>query len=360
MHLYDIFRPLLGCVGPELSHNITLTALASGLGPRLKVAPDPSLAIQLWGRDFINPLGLAAGFDKNARVIGPVLDMGFGFTEIGTVTPKAQPGNPKPRIFRLKEDKAVINRLGFNNLGVDGAEANLMRWREKQNQGPNPGLVGINIGKNKDATDGAADYGFCAGKLGGYADYLVINVSSPNTPGLRALQSAAALEEILGAVGDALADAELAGGKGIPVLVKISPDLGDGDLADIVAMACGGQMDGLVISNTTLDRPKSLQSAHRPQQGGLSGKPLFEPSTQLLGAVWRETEGKIPLIGVGGIASAEDAYAKIRAGASLISLYTGLVYQGPKLVEEILTGLVARLTRDGYGRIQDAVGADNL
>jgi dihydroorotate dehydrogenase len=351
MNLYGLARPLLYLVSPETAHNLSLAALAAGLGPRFRGSEDPALAVTLWGKRFVNPLGLAAGFDKNASVIGPMLDLGFGFVEVGTITPRPQPGNPKPRLFRLDEDHGVINRLGFNSEGAAAAAARLEKWR----RGGRPGIVGVNIGKNKESRDAAADYGAGARRLGAYADYLVMNVSSPNTPGLRDLQAVAELEQLLDAVGAGLSGLH----RPPPVLVKIAPDLSDEALSDITALAAAGRMDGLMISNTTTDRPEDLKSRDRDEAGGLSGRPLFVPSTRVLSDCWRATGGKVPLVGIGGVGSAEDAYAKIRAGASLVALYSCLVFEGPALVPRIVTGLGPLMRSDGFTTISAAVGADH-
>lgn len=352
MSPYALARPLLDLLPPETAHDATLAALALGFGPRARRAPDPALAVTAWGLSFANPLGLAAGFDKDARVIGPVLDMGFGFVEVGTVTPRPQPGNPKPRVFRLAEDGAAINRLGFNSRGAEAAAERLGAWRA----GGRMGIVGVNIGKNKETSDAAADYREGARRLGAYADYLVINISSPNTPGLRDLQAAKDLEGLLAAVGDGLAD--LPGGAP-PVLVKIAPDMADETLADIAALAVAGRMDGLVVSNTTVARPEGLRSRFKDEAGGLSGRPLMAPSTRVLAECRRATGGKVPMIGVGGVAGPEDAYAKIRAGASLVALYTALALEGPGLIPRILDGLGPLMRADGFANIAEAVGAEH-
>jgi dihydroorotate dehydrogenase len=351
VNLFPLLRPLLYRVSPEAAHDLTLWGLAMGLGPRFDLAPDPALRVTLFGLDFANPLGLAAGYDKNGRVIGPMLDLGFGFVEVGTITPRPQPGNPKPRLFRLDEDGAVINRLGFNSRGAEAAARNLAAWRARGR----PGIVGVNIGKNKESTGAAADYGEGARRLGVFADYLAINISSPNTPGLRDLQAVEELKTLLAAVRAGLG----ALAKPPPVLVKIAPDLAEESLADIAALALAGGMDGLIVSNTTIHRPPSLMAQDRAEAGGLSGRPLFGPSTRVLAEVWRETEGRVPLIGVGGIGSAADAYAKIRAGASLVQLYSSLVFEGPALVPAILRGLSLLMRGDGFSRIEEAIGADH-
>ncbi len=353
MNLFAIARPFMYRLPPECAHNLSLAALRLGLGPKYPPPADNELLrITVWGREFPNPLGLAAGYDKNASVIGPMLDFGFGFVEVGTITPKPQPGNPKPRLFRLDEDHGVINRLGFNSKGAEAAAQNLAAWRAAGR----PGLVGVNIGKNKESVDAAGDYATAAGRLGAYADYLVINVSSPNTPGLRDLQAVAELQALIDAVGEALGELE---GPPPPVLVKISPDLADETLADITALAAARRMDGLIIANTTIARPDALRARDRDEPGGLSGRPLFTPSTRVLAECWRATDGKVPLIGVGGIASAEDAYAKIHAGASLVALYSCLVFDGPALVPRILSGLGPMLRADGFATLSEAVGADH-
>lgn len=354
--LVDRFRlagPLFRVLDPETAHRLTLWGLRHGLAPATQVPTDPILRLRVWDRDFANPIGLAAGFDKDAVAVGPALALGFGFVEVGTITPRPQAGNPRPRIFRLAEDAAVINRIGFAGAGMVAAAAQLGRWRAAGGRG----LVGINVGKNRDSTDAATDYAAAAVVLAPYADYLAINVSSPNTPGLRALQGRRELEHIVKRVAGALADS--APGRPPPILVKIAPDLADADLADIAAVALGGTIGGLIVGNTTLARPDSLRGAHRRQAGGLSGRPLFARAAAMLADVYRLTGGAVPIIGVGGIASAADAYAMVRAGASLIQLYTALVFQGPALVPELAAGLAALLRRDGFSSLAAAVGADH-
>ncbi len=352
---YRLVKPLLGALSPERAHGLVIRALKLGLLPERREADDSLLAVRLWNKDFANPIGLAAGFDKQAEVIQPMLGQGFGFVEIGSVTPKPQPGNLKPRLFRLTEDEGVINRLGFNSAGMEEVARNLAAFRNRPDR--RPGIVGVNLGKNKDSTDAAADYVAGAVKLAPYADYLVVNVSSPNTPGLRALQDKSELAHILVKVKAALAQ----GGEEarLPLLVKIAPDLSETDLADIAEMALAGLADGLIVSNTTIARPPELRSRWKGEAGGLSGKPLFASSTRVLAEIYRLTHGHVPLIGVGGISSAEDAYDKIRAGASLVQLYSALVYHGPQLVGELRRGLVALLRRDGFAGVAEAVGADH-
>lgn len=351
MNSYLILGPLLRLLNPERAHNLTLWLMARGFAPRVHGESDPLLSVDLWGRSFSNPIGLAAGFDKNAAVVGPALGLGFGFVEIGSVTPRPQPGNPKPRIFRLVEDRGVINRLGFNNLGIEAAAQYLRKWRAA----PLPGLVGVNLGKNKDTAEAVSDYLAGAEALGGFADYLVINVSSPNTPGLRALQGREEVDRLISAVQTSLKEnfAE----KAPPLVLKVAPDLTEEDARDIAAVALERNLDGLTVSNTTITRPESLTALDRAETGGLSGRPLFNLSTRVLGDFYRLTEGRIPLIGVGGVSSGADAYAKIRAGASLVQLYSALVYEGPQLVERIKRDLAQLLRRDGFEKLSDAVGA---
>jgi len=350
--LYKLIRPLLRALPAEAAHRLTLAVLAGGLGGLAAghADPDPpSLKQTLWGREFPNPVGIAAGFDKDAQVPDALLRLGFGFAETGTVTPRPQPGNPKPRIFRLYEDDAVINRMGFNSRGL---ESTLARLRVR----PRIGVVGVNLGKNRDSADAAADYLEGVRRVGRLADYFVINVSSPNTPGLRDLQRRDILDDLLRQLVAARDEAA----PGVPLLVKIAPDLSEEERTDIAVLAGPSGIDGVVIANTTVARLPTLRSPIASEQGGLSGKPLFAPSTALLSDIYRLTGGKLPLIGVGGIASAEEAYAKIRAGASLVQLYTALVFQGPALIGRIKSGLAELLRRDGFASISQAVGADHV
>lgn len=353
MSLYRLAWPLLSALEPETAHRTALWALRSGIAGLLfpSAAADPALRSDVWGRTFVNPLGLAAGFDKNAQVVREVAALGFGFVEVGGVTPLPQPGNPSPRLFRLTEDRAIINRLGFNSEGLSVVARRMAALRRSGA----PCIVGVNLGKNKDSTDAAADYVTSVKALASVADFLVINVSSPNTPGLRALQSVEALVTLTRAVREARA----ATGAATPLLFKIAPDLAVADISDICRVAVAEKMDGIVVSNTTVARSDTLKSPHRSETGGLSGAPLFDVSTQLLREVYALTGGKLPLIGVGGISNATQAYAKIRAGASLVQLYTALVYEGPGLIAEITRGLSALLRRDGLSSISQAVGADH-
>ncbi len=337
---------LLRRIDPERAHGLALAALRAGLGPRGGPVTSARLRVDLAGLALPNPLGLAAGFDKNAVAVAPLLGVGFGFVEVGAATPKPQPGNPKPRLFRLAEDGAAINRFGFNNDGVAAIADRLARPRP-------PGVVGLNLGANKTSSDRAADFAEVLAAAGGVVDFATVNVSSPNTERLRDLQGAAALDALLAGV--MAANDDLA--RPLPIFLKIAPDLGDGDLAEVAAVALEHGVSAIVATNTTLAR-EGLASPLRGEPGGLSGQPLFLRSTQVLARLAQLTEGRLPLIGVGGIASAEQAYAKIRAGATALQLYTGLVYRGTRLVREILSGLEALLAADGYETLADAVGVD--
>jgi dihydroorotate dehydrogenase len=349
---FSLAGPLLRLLPPEAAHRLTVLALRTRLVPAARQSDDPRLRITLWGRGFANPVGLAAGFDKNAQVIDPMLRLGFGFVEVGGVTPRPQPGNPKPRVFRAPRQGAMINRLGLNNEGLDAVGVRLRRRLLDKRSAA--GRVGVNLGPNRDSPDPARDFRTGILAMAGLADFLVINVSSPNTPGLRDLQTVAQLAPLL----DLIAGAREESGEGTPVLLKIAPDLGEGEPEAIAGAALAGGIDGLVVANTTTARPPGLPDRLAARPGGLSGRPLMEPSTRLLARMARLTERRIPLVGVGGIAGAEDAYAKIRAGASLVALYTALVYRGPRLIGEIKEGLVSCLERDGFPDIGAAVGAD--
>jgi dihydroorotate dehydrogenase len=349
--LYKLARPALFYLDPERAHRISIWALRLGLGGllggRARGADDPILATKVWGLAFPNPIGLAAGYDKDAEVCDGALRLGFGFVEAGTVTPQPQPGNSGQRLFRLTGDEAVINRFGFNSRGLAPFVERLARRRAR------PGIVGANVGKNRDAPDAAADYVAGIADVGALADYLVINISSPNTPGLRALQAHGEIEDLLGRVQDFRRSQA---GRRPPLLVKVGPDLEEGEMRDIAAAVLAAGVDGLIIGNTTVTRPATLKSADRNAQGGLSGRPLFALSTACLAAMYRFTEGRIPIIGCGGVASGADAYTKICAGASLVQLYSALVYQGPGLVGRIKTELTELLRRDGFKSVADAVG----
>lgn len=353
--LYPLAGPLLFRFDPETAHGLTIKALKSGLVPPARGKDEPALHTRVWGLDFANPVGLAAGFDKNAEVVDAMLNLGFGFVEPGSVTPRPQPGNPRPRLFRLVEQRAVINRMGFNNEGLEAFAQRLERRRDSGKRAP--GIVGANLGKNKDTVDAADDYVIGVRRLAPLADYLVVNVSSPNTPGLRALQGRDPLRALLERVLEARASCGLT--RNPPLLLKIAPDLTVEDKSDIAAVALESGIDGLIVSNTTIARPDTIPAAMRSEAGGLSGAPLFEASTSVLREIYALTGGKLPIIGVGGVATGADAYAKIRAGASLVQLYSAMVYAGPAVVHRIRRELAELLRRDGFRSVAEAVGADH-
>ena len=335
---------------PEAAHAVALRALAL-LGPAEAPADPERLRTALWGRRLSNPIGLAAGLDKDALALAGFARLGFAAIEIGSVTPRPQPGNPRPRLFRLAEDQAVINRMGFNSAGHEAVLRRLTAYRARAGrEGP---LIGVNLGKNRDSEDAAADYQAGIRSFSDLADYLVVNISSPNTPGLRGLQAAAPLRALLAR----LAEARDWAPARPPLLVKVAPDLAPEERAAIAEIALETAIDGLVVGNTTVSRPSGLRSRHRTQAGGLSGRPLFDLATEVLGDFARLTGGRMTLVGTGGVASGADAYAKIRAGASLVQLYTALIYQGPGLVRRIKAELSARLERDGWASAADAVGS---
>ena len=342
---YSLLDLALSRLDAEAAHGLAIRALKTGLLPGDRRADAASLAIKVWGRTLPNPIGLAAGFDKNAEVADAMLAQGFGLVEIGSVTPRPQAGNPRPRLFRLPQDRGVINRMGFPGLGLDAARARLAAR-------PRRGFVGVNVGANKDSVDRAADYVTGCVALAPYADYLVCNVSSPNTPGLRNLQGRTELAGLLKRVQDAIA------ARPVPLVVKIAPDATDEDLDDIVFVCRDLRLDGIIIGNTTLSRPASLKSERRAETGGLSGAPLTSLSTEVLRKAAQRVERQFPLIGCGGIGSGADAYAKIRAGATLVQLYSAMVYEGPPLIRRIKDELAALLARDGFASVADAVGVD--
>ena len=327
---------------PEAAHGMALKALQMGLGPKSGPFTSPRLKTCLAGLPLPNPVGLAAGFDKNATALAPLARCGFGFVEVGAATPRPQLGNPKPRLFRLTEDRAAINRFGFNNDGMEAIAARIARR-------PKGGILGLNLGANKDSDDRAADFAKVLASCGPHLDFATVNVSSPNTEALRDLQGKAALAALLEGV--MAANAGLS--RPIPIFLKIAPDLTDAELADIAAVATKGGLSAIIATNTTLSRD-GLKSPHAGEKGGLSGAPLFEKSTRVLARLAGLTD--LPLVGVGGISSAEDAYAKILAGASAVQLYTALVYGGISLADEIARGLDRLLARDGYATVADAVG----
>ncbi len=342
---------LLRFLEPELAHRLTIAALKRQRLKPLDREGEPQLAARLLGLSFTSPVGLAAGFDKNGEVPDAMLRLGFGFVEIGTVTPRPQRGNPKPRIFRLPADGAVINRLGFNNLGHDAVARNLEMRRGRG------GLVGVNIGANKDSEDRIADYVAGVTRFAPLGSWLTVNISSPNTPGLRYLQEASGLDELLSRVMEAREAAIAAAGRTVPLFVKISPDLDDGQLTALAEITLRHQVDGLIVSNTTVAR-MPLKSGQQQQFGGLSGKPLFELSTALLARVRELVGDRMVLIGVGGVDSADTAWAKIAAGADLVQLYTGMVYNGPSLPERIKAGLIDRLEGRNFSHISEARGIE--
>ena len=340
-HLEDLALLALQQMDPERAHGLALQALNMGLGPSGGPVTSPRLRITVAGLDLPNPVGLAAGFDKNAVALRPLSRCGFGFLEVGAATPRPQPGNPKPRLFRLTQDAAAINRFGFNN---DGAEAIAKRLKG------HAGIVGLNLGANKDSTDRAGDFARVLAVCGDHVDFATVNVSSPNTEKLRDLQGKAALAALLDGVMQANADLA----NPIPIFLKIAPDLSDIEISDLAEVANTSGIAGLIATNTTLARD-GLHGPHKSETGGLSGQPLFERSTRVLALLAGLT--KLPIIGVGGIATAEQAYQKIRAGASAVQLYTALVYGGIRLASEIAEGLDALLARDGFATVADAVGS---
>ena len=344
---YALIRKALFCLDAETAHGLALASLKYlpiGAGP---VAPGGPLSSTVAGLTFPNPIGMAAGFDKDGEVPDALLGLGFGFAEVGSITPLPQPGNPKPRLFRLVEDRAVINRMGFNNGGAQAAEK---RLRSRLSRG---GIVGINIGANKDAVDRIADYAHGARVFAPLASYLAVNVSSPNTPGLRALQDESALTELL----DGVIAARDETGHRPPVFLKVAPDLEPADIEAIARIALSRNLGALIVSNTTISRP-ALGSPYAGETGGLSGAPLRELAQQRIVDFRRATGGRIALIGVGGIADADDAYARIRAGASLVQLYSAMVYEGHTIARRIGAGLARLLERDGFAHVGEAVGVD--
>ncbi len=343
--LYQFARPLLFQADAETAHNLSLAALKLLPIPSLG-AHSPLLDQTFAGLQFANPVGLAPGYDKNAEVPVEILRLGFGFTEVGTLTPLPQAGNPKPRLFRLLEDQAVINRMGFNNAGQQAAIDLLRNIPEQARTGP----IGINIGANKDSADRVADYVIGVRNMEALADYLTVNISSPNTPGLRALQDKAALDDLL-------AQVMAARTRDTPVFLKVAPDLQPADIDDIVGVAMSRGIAALIVSNTTISRP-ALISRHKGEAGGLSGAPLRDMAQQRVIDFRKASGGQLPLIGVGGISSAEDAYARIRAGASLVQIYSALVYQGPGLARRINTQIARLLQADGFSNITEAIGVD--
>jgi dihydroorotate dehydrogenase len=349
--MFQLLRPMLFALEPEQAHEVTLRSLEAGIYPRELGQGDPRLAVRIAGLDFPNPIGIAAGFDKDARVPDAVLGMGCGMAEIGTVTPQPQPGNPQPRVFRLARQHGLINRLGFNNGGHAAA---LERLRRRREHGA-AGIVGVNIGANKDSADRAADYVAGLDAFWDVASYFMVNISSPNTPGLRDLQAPAALDELLGRV-MAARHKRAAGGAQRPVFVKIAPDIAEDDLPAIVERMIANAVDAIAVSNTTLARPGLAGVTEASEAGGLSGRPLFHRATAMLARVHRLTGSRVPLIGIGGIDSPETALTKIEAGASLIQLYTGLIYEGPGLIGAIKQRLALAAGQTGAASIAGLAG----
>ena len=352
--IYKTGTALLRRLPAERAHVTTVKLLRAGFGPKGGVITSDRLKTCVGGLELPNPVGLAAGFDKDCDVPDAMLGAGFGFVECGTVTPRPQVGNAQPRLFRLVEDEAVINRMGFNNRGLDHFSERL-RARKGKGGIASPGIVGANLGANKDSDDRAADYVTGLTRLWGHADYFTINISSPNTPGLRKLQGADEMEDLLGRIAETRA--ALTGDEpSVPIFLKVAPDVDVTQIDRIVEQARTYGMNAIIVSNTTLDRPETLQSEHCGEGGGLSGQPLFEKSTKILAEFFDAADGKIDLIGVGGIGSGAQAYAKIRAGAKAVQLYSALVYKGPQLVAEICADLEARAKADGFSNISEAVG----
>lgn len=347
----DIAARALLILDPEDAHGVAVRALQSGLGPRAQGPDDPALAVELCGLQLRSCVGLAAGFDKNAEVPDAMLAAGFGFVECGTVTPLAQAGNPRPRLFRLTEDRAVINRMGFNNAGLEPFAARLEARRGR------PGVVGANIGANKDSEDRIGDYVRGLTRLWALADYFTVNISSPNTPGLRDLQSGPALDELLGRLAEARREAQRIDPRPRGLLLKVAPDLNDAQIIAICDAVVRHGFDGVIAGNTTLSRPDALRSRFKGEAGGLSGAPLMTLSTEVLARFFACASGRFALVGAGGVASGADAYAKIRAGARAVQLYSALVYGGPGLVGRIKRDLAARLRADGFVSVVEATGA---
>ncbi|XP_060078303.1 dihydroorotate dehydrogenase (quinone), mitochondrial-like [Ylistrum balloti] len=353
----EVLMPSLQMLDAETAHRFAVKAAKYKMVPRQWTPDPPSLSTTVFGRKFKNPVGLAAGFDKDGEAVEGLLAIGFGFVEVGSVTPQPQPGNPPPRVFRLREDNAIINRYGFNSEGH--AAVLQRRVQDRERPGAMKGVVGVNLGKNKESPSPIGDYVEGVKQFGGVSDYLVVNVSSPNTPGLRDMQGRERLEKLLDQVVAARDNLKL--DQKPPILVKIAPDLTQKDKEDVAAVVTKreGFIDGFIISNTTISRPSSLQSDHKVETGGLSGAPLRTLATDTISDMYRLTKGKIPIIGVGGIASGQDAYNKIKAGASLVQLYSALIYGGPPVVSKIKRELGQLLEADGFSSVAEAVGVDH-
>lgn len=348
--MFDIPIKILKFLPPELAHSFSIKALKY-FNLKYDNINDPILSQHILGLDFPNPIGLAAGFDKNAEVISSMFSLGFGFIEVGTITPLPQNGNPKPRVFRLEEDKGIINSLGFNNKGILKAKKNLIKFKSSSNKNR---IVGVNLGINKNSTDSINDYLFGIESFCNLANYITINISSPNTVGLRDLQLRGKIENLIKQV--VLKREKIDSLTKIPIFIKISPDLNDDQLRDIALISLANNIDGLIITNTTINRPNNLLSKNKNFKGGLSGKPLFQASNKILKKMYNLTNGQIILIGVGGISSGSDCYEKIKSGASLIQLYSALTFSGPSLISKIKKELVDLIKTDGYNNISDLIG----
>ena len=348
--MFDIPIKILKFLPPELAHSFSIQALKY-LNLKFDNINDPILSQHILGLDFPNPIGLAAGFDKNAEVISSMFSLGFGFIEVGTITPLPQNGNPKPRVFRLEEDKGIINSLGFNNKGILKAKKNLIKLKSSSNKNR---IVGVNLGINKNSTDTIKDYLFGMESFSNLANYITINISSPNTVGLRDLQLRGKIENLIKQV--VIKREKIDSLTKIPIFIKISPDLNDDQLRDIALISLANNIDGLIITNTTINRPNNLLSKNKNFKGGLSGKPLFQASNKILKKMYNLTNGQIILIGVGGISSGSDCYEKIKSGASLIQLYSALTFSGPSLISKIKKELVDLIKTDGYKNISDLIG----
>jgi dihydroorotate dehydrogenase len=354
MASYSLLRPLLFQLDAEKAHHLAISALRFGLYPWCNSRQNfPNLHQTIAGIDFENPIGLGAGFDKNAECIPALWKAGFGFLEVGTVTPKPQAGNPKPRLFRLESDQAIINRLGFNNKGENEFKRNINNCLQASE---NKRIFGINIGKNKTTEDPVSDYLHLLHEVCNLSAYITINISSPNTPGLRSIQSAEMLDDFLGKISKVSNQLQVEHAKRTPLFLKIAPDVSMEELRDICTLSLSHGLDGLIITNTTLSRPANLKSRHKYEAGGLSGRPLSALSTETLRQAYRFTEGKIPLIGVGGVSSAEDAWEKIAAGASLVQIYSALIYQGLEMVPKVIQALSERVEREGFANISEVIG----
>ena len=353
LDIYSALLPVLRLLPPEAAHNLTIRFLALGFGPIDRTISDPVLATEVWDLEFSNPLGLSAGFDKGAQVPDAMMRAGFGFAEAGTVTPLPQPGNSKPRMFRLSRDKAAINRLGINSQGLGPYVRRISR------RGRSTGPFGANMGSNKTTDDTAADYEIGIEAVASYVDYLVCNISCPNVTGHSATQERTKLAEIIERSLQARARAVPHKSKTPPVIIKISPDLDDAQRADIAALILESDIDGMTVSNTTVQRPSHMADRQKGVAGGLSGAPLFPVALEMVSDMYSRTNGNVPIIGCGGVASGDDAYRMIRAGASLVQLYTALIFHGPALIPKIKTDLAEKLKKDGFSSVSEAVGADH-